>query len=189
MSYFFEGKLLIAYIIICIGIITIVLKNTKQYKYIRLICLLVFFTYLYYLIDITQFPIYMSPSMEEELGGNILKFIHLIPITDIFNITSLYNIIAALPMGFLIPLIFRNKFSLKKMTLISICTGIILELGQLCQLLIIGYTLRQIDIDDIICNAIGVIFGYFTFKVLCKTIFSISEKANMTNLFVDYLPK
>ena len=189
MSYFFEGKLLIAYIIICIGITIIVLKAAKQYKYIRLICLLAFFIYLYCLIDITQFPIYMSPSMEETLGGNIFNSIHLIPIIDIFNITSLYNVIATIPMGFLIPLIFRNKFSFKKMTLIGICTGIILELGQLCQLLVIGYTLREVDINDVICNAIGVMLGYFAFKALCKMIFSVSEKANMTNFIVDYLPK
>lgn len=191
MAIFFEGKILILYIILC-SIVTIMLiyKTEKQYRLMKLIILLFFYIYLYCLINITQFPIFTSDGMEECFGGkNIIYSFNLIPFVHAFHITSLYNIIATVPMGFLIPMIIRNTLSIKQASILGLFTGISLECGQLAQLIIIGYTLRRIDVDDLICNTIGVILGYVIFKLFCKLIFSISKRMNLLNYITDYLSK
>ena len=68
MSYFFEGWLLAAYILVAL-IITAKAAYKNEHPITRSVCFVGFFIYLYFLIDLTQFPIYVSPSMAEELGG------------------------------------------------------------------------------------------------------------------------
>ena len=184
MSYFFEGWLLAAYIIIAL-IITAKATYKNEHPITRSICFAGFFIYLYFLIDLTQFPIYVSPSMADELGRNIFNSLNLIPFKDIFNMTGFYNIVATIPLGVLIPLITQRIWSFESIILIGICTGLLLEGLQLCQLFIIGYTLRIVDVNDVICNGLGVIIGYMIFRAGYTLLSSLANRA-LSNFIADY---
>ena len=184
MSYFFEGWLLAAYIIIAL-IITARAVYKNEHPITRSICFVGFFIYLYFLIDLTQFPIYVSPSMAEELSGNIFNSLNLIPFKDIFNMSGFYNIVATIPLGVLIPLITQRIWSFESISLMGICTGLLLDGLQLCQLFIIDYTLRIVDVNDVICNGLGVIIGYMIFRASYTLLSSLTNRA-LSNFIADY---
>ncbi len=167
MLIYFEGKILAAYIFACLICTVFVIKRTKhEYRYLKCLFLIIFFIYLYFVIRITQFPILQTENMQEVLGENIRASINLIPFKRILNVTSLYNIILTMPIGLLIPILNEKNMSRKSEIFMIILPGLMIEGGQLMQLAVIGYTLRIIDIDDIICNSAGVCVGYAMFCAL-----------------------
>ena len=176
ITYFFSGKILVVYIVICIICSIFYLRKTKsEFRNLEVLFIVVFFVYLYFAIKITQFPIFQTENMKELLGGNIYASINMIPFKSIFNLTSLYNIILTVPVGLLMPVLKRKKMTMQSILLMIILPGLIIEGGQFVQLLVIGYTLRVIDINDIICNNIGVLAGYTVFLALQKITARISD--------------
>jgi glycopeptide antibiotics resistance protein len=69
------------------------------------------------------------------------------------------NIVLLVPVGFLLPLIFRN-ITWKKMLAIAVASGLLIEGMQV--VLHVGI----FDIDDVILNGLGVMIGYWTFLIL-----------------------
>ena len=68
------------------------------------------------------------------------------------------NIITFIPLGFFIPLLFKNFRKFKSMILLSITIILIIELNQ--------FTLNVgvLDIDDVILNTLGCILGFITYN-------------------------
>lgn len=141
MFYFFEENALIAYILVCVCLIIIGTIKTKSHKVTFLVLSFVLCLYLSYVIELTQFP----------------------------NTTSIQNIMMAMPLGLLVPLIRRGKMSTRAVLIMAVLFGIVLESLQLLQLLILGYTVGVVDINDVIFDFIGVMIGYLCF-VLLRTI-------------------
>lgn len=167
MLIYFEGKILAVYIFICFICTVFWVRRTRsEYRYLKCLFIVVFFIYLYFVIQVTQFPILQTENMQGVLGENIGASINLIPFKRILNVTSLYNIILTVPIGLLIPILNEKTMSRKSKIFMIILPGLMIEGGQLMQLAVIGYTLRIIDIDDIICNSAGVCVGYAAFCVL-----------------------
>jgi glycopeptide antibiotics resistance protein len=103
-----------------------------------------------------------------------LKF-NFIPIMDIINSPIEYvkntvlNIVLFLPMGFLLPVIWREYRSIKRTVFMGLMTSIIIEILQI-------FTFRLTDIDDLITNTFGTILGYYFGKIFSfKLPFNISE--------------
>ena len=109
---------------------------------------------------------------------NEIARINLIPFATIYNYIvdsnsgvsdwssiALLNILANMflfsPLGFFVPLIWSNKDSFKKILYIGFAGSFLIEILQL----FIG---RSTDIDDVILNTIGVIFGYVLFVFFKK---------------------
>ena len=74
-------------------------------------------------------------------------------------VNLLGNILLLVPVGFLIPFLYRN-ITWKKSLLLAIASGLVIELMQ--TVLRVGI----FDIDDVILNALGVMIGYFAFVIL-----------------------
>lgn len=70
------------------------------------------------------------------------------------------NIIGFIPLGFLVPLIFRKLNTFWKVILIVFSTSFIFELAQLI------FKLGIFDVDDLILNTLGGVLGYIMFKLL-----------------------
>lgn len=95
---------------------------------------------------------------------NIIPFKSLIDFFSNWNIKILIlnigvNLILFMPMGFFIPILFKNKIgNIKKFTLIMIIVTVIIEILQF--LTYRGST----DIDDVILNVFGAILAYLFVK-------------------------
>ena len=71
------------------------------------------------------------------------------------------NIVLLVPIGLIVPLVFRN-ITWKKSLAVALAAGFAIEGMQ--ALLHVGI----FDIDDVLLNALGVMVGYWAFKILLK---------------------
>lgn len=100
--------------------------------------------------------------------------------------TSMLNILLTLPFGFGLP--FVTKINFKKMFILGILLGCILESLQLVVALIVGFTFRYVDINDVIFNFCGVILGYTLFKIFIFAFKLSIHKLNIRlNSFLKYI--
>ncbi|MBD5507816.1 MAG: VanZ family protein [Lachnospiraceae bacterium] len=85
------------------------------------------------------------------------------PLIDIVNSPLAYtkntilNIILFVPLGFLVPVIWKNYRSLKTMFFMGFALSVSIELLQI-------FTFRLTDIDDLITNTAGAVIGYYIAK-------------------------
>jgi glycopeptide antibiotics resistance protein len=71
------------------------------------------------------------------------------------------NIALLVPVGFLVPLIYK-EMNWKKSLVLAVAVGLAFEVTQV--VLQVGI----FDIDDVILNGLGVMIGYWVFKILAK---------------------
>lgn len=76
-----------------------------------------------------------------------------------FIINFLGNICIFIPIGFLVPLLWRSFEHFWKVSLLGLCISFFIETIQLTQL-------RSTDIDDLWLNTLGSIIGYLLFKLI-----------------------
>lgn len=92
---------------------------------------------------------------------------NLIPIIDIVNdppayiVNTLLNILMFIPFGFLVPAIWKERRSLKKIALMGFGLSFIIETLQI-------FTFRCTDIDDLIFNTLGAILGYYIWIIFSR---------------------
>lgn len=85
---------------------------------------------------------------------------NLIPVIDIVNSplnylkNTLLNILLFVPLGFLLPLLWKEFQSLKCTVMSGFCLSMGIEILQI-------FTFRLTDIDDLITNTLGTLFGFF----------------------------
>ena len=80
------------------------------------------------------------------------------------------NVIMLMPLGFLLPYIWKNFRNPLKVALTGFSFSIFIEFAQLP-------TNRLVDIDDLMMNTLGAILGYVVWKMIGKY-FSIRKKNN-----------
>lgn len=89
--------------------------------------------------------------------------LNLIPLVDIVNSpleytkNTILNIILFIPLGFLVPAIWKNYRSIKTIFFMGLAISISIEILQL-------FTFRLTDIDDLITNTTGTVIGYYIGK-------------------------
>ena len=90
---------------------------------------------------------------------------NLIPLIDISSSpveyikNTILNILLFIPMGFLLPAIWKEYRPIKKTVLMGLSVSVIIELLQI-------FTFRLTDIDDLITNTLGTFLGYYCGKML-----------------------
>ncbi len=90
--------------------------------------------------------------------------VNFIPLIDIFNNPPEYikntilNIILFMPLGFLLPVIWKEYRSGKKTVFTGLAMSVIIELLQI-------FTFRLTDVDDLITNTAGTFAGYYCAKI------------------------
>lgn len=75
--------------------------------------------------------------------------------------TYIFNIIMFMPLGFLLPLIWKNMRKIKPVIFTSLAFSFSIEFCQL-------FNRRNTDIDDLLMNVIGAIIGFIIYKVFVK---------------------
>ena len=161
-----------ALIIYIILILMIYKKTSKQKLFIGSI---IYFISVF-IIMMTFFPIPVDPAILEYNRNMGLQCINnLIPFKMIYNIiksesliVSIYqiggNLILLFPLGYLIPMLSDKKINLKKIILIMFCITFCIESIQFIIGKIINFNYRCFDVDDMILNTLGGVFGYFMLK-------------------------
>ncbi|MCU0476934.1 MAG: VanZ family protein [Anaerolineae bacterium] len=135
------------------------------------LCALIFGVYGLYLLDVVFFPIWFDGSLADASRQiSLTENINLIP----FNFGQrrtfstelpglLLNIALTIPFGFGLP--FIKGRHVRRIWLWALGLGFMLETVQLLISLGLGYAYRQIDINDVLMNVLGVLLGYGAFRV------------------------
>ncbi len=179
---------IISYIIVR-GIL-IGIKYKKQVYWPKEIIGFLFALYICMIVSVTLFPIPIGFSSDIE--NSYRSSINVIPfksiISNISEIGIAYdgdvlfmigliakniggNILMLMPLGFLAPMLSVKIKDFKSTILLGFAVTISIEFLQLLESLVGGWG-RITDIDDVICNVSGVIFGYSIYKL----IFGIVDK-------------
>lgn len=88
--------------------------------------------------------------------------IMLIPFASSNDIVPfLYNVLMTIPFGFLLPAIWSEFRSIKKVALAGFILSLTIETLQL-------FTLRLTAVDDLMMNTLGAVIGYLIFKALYR---------------------
>ena len=129
-----------------------------------------------FIIMMTLFPMPVDPAVLEYNRSMGLQCINnLVPFRMIYNIIDSESVIVAIyqiggnimmlfPLGYLIPMMTDKKIDLKKILLIIFCITFCIESAQLIIGKIINFNYRCFDVDDMILNTLGGVFGYFMLK-------------------------
>lgn len=158
------------------------MKNAKNHnKIFKTIIWILFSLYFLLLIKVILFKYPMAIETLKEgnmdmfkkrifYGSNFIPFKTIIEylrvdLTFRISISNIVgNIIAFMPLGFLLPFLKNNVKSLKKIFKVSFITSLTFEIIQL----ITG--LGSLDVDDIILNVLGGVIGFGLYKVFIKII-------------------
>lgn len=129
-----------------------------------------------FIIMMTLFPMPVDPAVLEYNRSMGLQCINnLVPFRMIYNIIDSESVIVAIyqiggnimmlfPLGYLIPMMTDKKIDLKKILLIIFCITFCIESMQFLIGKIINFNYRCFDVDDMILNTLGGVFGYFMLK-------------------------
>ncbi|WP_341517722.1 VanZ family protein [Bacillus paramobilis] len=183
--YMINGSVFIIVGVICYLIVRSIfigMKSKKGVNWWKELISFLFATYIGMVVAVTLFPIPIGFSTNIEhirLSINIIPFASIIE--DIGKIGSAYdgdvlfmiglivrnvggNILLFMPLGFLAPIIWDIFKKFKNTILLGLAISFSIELLQLIESLFSSW-IRITDIDDVICNVIGSIVGYFIYKI------------------------
>jgi len=82
--------------------------------------------------------------------------------TSIMLINLAGNIVAFMPLGFLLPLVFKQTNRLIVVTRITLLTSI---MAEICQFI---FNVGGLDIDDVLLNTIGGVLGYIIYRLVAR---------------------
>ncbi|HWI48223.1 MAG TPA: VanZ family protein, partial [Rummeliibacillus sp.] len=77
------------------------------------------------------------------------------------------NILLLMPLGILSPIMWNKFKQYKNVVLLGFSISIGIECIQFIELIAGGFG-RAVDIDDVICNVVGVMLGYIIYKFMFK---------------------
>ena len=186
MIYYFEKTQIIISIIIYFIMLIFSYRIIDKSDRCRLIYITLLYCYFIGVVYYTIFPIYNDEAMREAMGSiSFSNNVNIVPFKDILNTSAVLNIIMTIPFGFLLP--FVLKISAKKTIVIGIMFSLLIETAQLLIGLYFDFTVRLIDVNDVICNSLGVILGYMMFFVVIKITRCILNTEEHLNVFLQYI--
>nr|WP_231505705.1 VanZ family protein [Bacillus sp. EB01] len=161
-------------------------RNQKTIYWFKEIINLLFSIYICLVVSVTLFPIPIGFEMDYK---NFFRSINIVPLVsiirnisqvgtaydgDVFFMISLIvrnvvgNILLLMPFGFLLPIVSNKIRGLKSVAILGLAVSVTIELIQLLESFGGGWG-RITDIDDVICNLLGVVIGYLIYVVIFKT--------------------
>ena len=160
-------------------------KNQKQVFWLKEIIRFLFVIYICMVVSVTLFPF---PIGFKYNVGNVYRLINVVPLKSIINEISQIglaydgdvlfmigliarnvggNILLLMPLGFLAPILWEKLKYFKRIILLGFIVSISIEFLQFLEI-ITGARGRVCDIDDVICNVLGISIGYLIYKLFLK---------------------
>src|SRR5215218_4195049 len=159
-AMYFDLLAVLLFGLIWIGIVTF-LRLKKKKSLVYLIFFIIFYAYLFKVLDYTLFQFqsllllkHFTPDLilNGQTAGKNMNLIPLITLTPQDLKTSLLNILLLIPFGFGLP--FITNLSMKKVVVTGALFSIVIELLQLVTGFIAKITFRIADINDVIFNTV-----------------------------------
>ena len=149
-------------------IIVIKRKNLKCEKnvVIHLVWVYIFLLYIYLALSKAGIGSIWDIGKYKE----IIRFneINIIPFSSVGALTYILNIIMFTPLGFLLPLIWKEFRNIINVSITGLGFSLAIEFCQL-------FNLRTTDIDDLMMNTLGAVLGYFIWVYVSK-LFNLLKK-------------
>ena len=160
----------------------IVLIKSKEKNILREVMITIFFIYFLILINLTICKMGMLQiSFQHRFYINYIPFVETINMfkdnfmgigNAIYNVVG--NVLLFVPLGFLIPLLFKKKNKIFNIALYGFYASLAIEFIQLFT------PINLTDIDDIIFNTLGAVLGFFIFNLFYYVI-----KKTKVKKFID----
>jgi glycopeptide antibiotics resistance protein len=143
-------------------------KMSKKY----LVLFAIFWVYMMFVVGLTIFPLIFPLQGEQRLPtANLLSRVNLVPfyfgrgVRFSLRLKSeqMLNILMLVPFGLILPMI--TRINLKRFVWLAVGIGLSIELIQLFLIFITGGSYYRIaDINDVLFNFIGAMFGFGIFS-------------------------
>jgi len=91
------------------------------------------------------------------------------------------NILLFIPLGFMLPCIWKKYKVLWKTALSGITFSLIIELSQL-------FNRRVTDIDDLLMNTLGALIGWVIFRLLKEHLTKLQDKVSVQSTHIEKIP-
>ncbi|WP_297632050.1 VanZ family protein [uncultured Clostridium sp.] len=121
--------------------------------------------FLIYFVSVLWLTFGFKYGFSLEFYMNLNPFVESIKMLQVNTQNGLYqiigNLIMLVPLGVFLPLLYKSCRKAYITTFIGFLFSFFIEISQ-------GILGRTADIDDLIFNTVGVIIGYFTYKLLSK---------------------
>ncbi|SHH96477.1 VanZ family protein [Desulfosporosinus lacus] len=91
------------------------------------------------------------------------------------------NILLFIPLGFMLPFIWKKYEVLRKTALSGIKFSLIIELSQL-------FNRRITDIDDLLMNTLGALIGWVIFRLLKEHLSKLQNKVSVQSTNIEKIP-
>ena len=160
-----QNMIFVLYPLFCILLpcMLYVLIQTKGFhrrtNFIHMIWVFIFLYYVYLVLETTgigtiwEIGLYPGMKLQEE--------INLIPFRDGISLSMILNVVMFMPLGFLLPLLWKEYQSLVRTAIIGFCFSCGIELCQL-------FNRRVSDVDDLLMNTLGAILGWLIWIVFSR---------------------
>lgn len=160
-----QNMIFVLYPLFCILLpcMLYVLIQTKGFhqrtNFIHMIWVFIFLYYVYLVLETTgigtiwEIGLYPGMKLQEE--------INLIPFRDGISLSMILNVVMFMPLGFLLPLLWKEYQSLVRTAIIGFCFSCGIEFCQL-------FNRRVSDVDDLLMNTLGVILGWLIWIVFSR---------------------
>ncbi|CDT17351.1 VanZ-like transposon protein [Clostridioides difficile] len=152
-------------------IVVIKRKNLKVEKNVMIHLVWVYIFLLYIYLALSKAGIGSIWDIGRYSGLFRIDEINLIPFDSVGILTYILNIIMFMPLGFLLPLIWKNFRNIINVSLTGLGFSLAIELCQL-------FNLRATDIDDLMMNTLGAVLGYFIW-VGVNNLFNLIKKKDI----------
>lgn len=142
-------------------------KSGKHCQAVSLIWTYIFLVYVWMVYEVTGIGLLADVLRTDTplLSGGI----NLKPFAEV-GIGYVLNIVMCMPLGFLLPFIWKECRSVGKTVFIGAMFSMLIEISQL-------FNFRALDIDDLTANILGTLVGYLVWKIFTK-IFGVHLKTD-----------
>ena len=160
-----QNMIFVLYPLFCILLpcMLYVLIQTKGFhrrtNFIHMIWVFIFLYYVYLVLETTgigtiwEIGLYPGMKLQEE--------INLIPFRDGISLSMILKVVMFMPLGFLLPLLWKEYQSLVRTAIIGFCFSCGIEFCQL-------FNRRVSDVDDLLMNTLGAILGWLIWIVFSR---------------------
>lgn len=160
-----QNMIFVLYPLFCILLpcMLYVLIQTKGFhrrtNFIHMIWVFIFLYYVYLVLETTgigtiwEIGVYPGMKLQEE--------INLIPFRDGISLSMILNVVMFMPLGFLLPLLWKEYQSLVRTAIIGFCFSCGIEFCQF-------FNRRVSDVDDLLMNTLGAILGWLIWIVFSR---------------------